>query len=160
MSSASIGFVVMLGACGGSGAQSPTATVGPTDTATAITFTPTPVPAATVGKIAWTSSVDPITAAPGQHAKQFGRDAQGIYAVVNVTNLPAGAVLAAIWTYNGESLTLNASSVIPSTMFGEGYVQFHLQRDQGTLWPAGTFAITISLDGKTVQTASVDVVDA
>jgi hypothetical protein len=152
--------LVLLAGCGGSSAKSPTATVAPPATATAVPPTPTPVPDAKIGKIVWTASIDPVTNAPGKPTETFRSDATALYAVIYVSDLRAGSVLSASWTYNDTALNGVGTSVVPTSLYTGGYVQFHLARATGNAWPSGTYRIAVSLDGKVERTASIDVADA
>lgn len=147
----------VLAGCGGPGAT-PTPSPASKATETAVPATMTPIPAAAVGEVVWTTAVEAVSNAPGGRVDQFDAGARTLFAVVRVTNLRAGSVLTAEWTYNATELDTTTSAVVPSRAYPAGFVQFHLSRDGEMPWPEGTYAITISLDGEVVQTASIDVV--
>lgn len=153
------GLIVLAGCGGGKGAML-TATAGSTATAMVVPPTSTPLPASTVGKVVWTASVDPTTNAPGNAVQAFPNDAPVLYAVVYVTNVRAGSVLSASWTYNDVALSGVVTSVVPTALYTGGYVQFHLARAASATWPAGTYKIEIALDGAPIRSATIDVTDS
>src|SRR5262249_28179882 len=122
----------------------------------AAAISPTPRPAPEVGKIVWATAVDPRTKAPAEVVDGFAVDDETLYATLQVRNLPPNAALTAKWTYNKTSLdALTTTAVVPSGP-NSGWVEFHLTRSDEP-WPDGTYAISVSLDGKIVQTAEVKV---
>ena len=143
----------LLAACGGDDDPSPTPT--PTVQATATT----PAGPIEVLPVVWTVGVTPGTNAPAEPVDQFTVDAETIYAVVRVTNVPQGAVLSAAWTYNGVPVEPASSSVTATVPIADGYVEFHLSHAPEVVWPDGTYAVAITLDGKVVQAAQVDVIE-
>lgn len=149
--------VFILGGCGGSDAE-PTLTAPPISTATTLANTPTPLPAPSVGDVVWTASVEPDTNAPGEAVEKFNSNDPGIYAVVRVSNLPAGAVLSASWSYNGVPLDGVTSGVLaPSALF-DGFVEFHISKSDDVEWPDGTYVINVLLNGDVKQVSQIEVV--
>ena len=142
---------LLVAACGGDDDPPPTPTVQPTAT--------TPAAPAEVLAVVWAARVTADTNAPEVPVEQLTVDAETIYAVVRVTNLPAGAVLSAAWTYNGVPVEPASSTVTAAAPISDGYVEFHLSRDPGAVWPDGTYAVAISLDGQVRQTAEIAVVE-
>lgn len=79
-----------------------------------------------------------------------------IYAqVVTTSTGGAGSVsIAAKWTYDqGQPVSQNTESV--STASGTATTTFHISKPDG--WPAGKYAVEISLDGKPATNATFDV---
>jgi hypothetical protein len=154
-----VALTLALAGCGGNDSPSPTPTATRSSdlTATAAAAsTPTPQPPPEVGEIVWTISVNPQTKAPEEVVDGFAVDDLTLYAVLPVRNLPTNASLTAEWTYNDTSLdNLTSTAVVPSGP-NAGWVEFHLTRSKEP-WPDGTYAISVTLDGKVVQSAEVTV---
>jgi hypothetical protein len=152
----------LLAGCGGNDSHpaTPTATSAPNLTATfAASVTTTPQPPPEVAKIVWATAIDYRTKAPVEVVDGFTVDDTTLYAALQVRNLRPNATLTAHWTYNKTSLDgLATTAVVPSGP-NSGWVEFHLTRSEEP-WPDGTYAISVSLDGKVVQTAKVSVVKA
>ena len=133
-------------------------------TATAPAASPSEAPhvgtPAAIGPIAWAESVAEGSNAPVEIVDHFSTDASTIYAVVRATNLASGAVVSATWSFDETPLDTAASSVTPPAAYADGYIEFHLTRSADELWPDGTYAVQIALDGSVVQTSQVEVVDA
>jgi hypothetical protein len=144
-------------ACGGDDDE-PTPTVGPTATNAAVAPTVTTAPPS-IEAIVWTTAVDSVSNAPLDPIEQFASEDGTIYGVVRAVNLPVGAVLAATWSYNDVPLDGAESTIVPARVYPAGYVEFHLTRSDGQPWPPGIYALTITLDGVSAQSATVDVVE-
>lgn len=151
-------LTLAIAACGGSSSPSTTPSANPPPPAatSATASTPTPRPAPEVGRIVWATSIDPTTEEPREVVDGFAADDLTIYAVLPVRNLPPTAVLTANWTYNGTSLERLATTAVAPSGPNAGWVEFHLTRS-GEPWPSGTYSITISFDGKVVQSAETTV---
>lgn len=149
---------LLLAACGGEDPGS-NATVGPTTTAAPAAPASTEIPAASIEPIVWTAAVDSTTNAPMEPVEQFSTADRTIFAVVRVANLPQGAVLSASWTYNDAPLENATRAIVPTQAYRAGFVEFHLAKVDGQTWPAGSYRLTITLDGNVAQVAKVNVVE-
>ncbi len=152
-----LGMVSILAGCGGSDAE-PTPTVPPLSTSTALPNTPTPLPPPSVGEVVWTTSVDSGTNAPIGAVNEFSTESPRMYAVVEVANLPAGAVLSASWAYNGVPLEGVTAGVVPPSAYSNGFVEFHISKSDGEAWPDGTYVINVLLNGDVKQVSQIEVV--
>ena len=159
-----------LSGCGGNGGDQGTIpdqadlTVVPDEGATVATTGATvggaATPAPLIGEIVWAAAIDPETNAAVTVVDRFPADAPNLFAVVSVAGLPAGAILAARWTYNDVPLDeLDTSVEIALPVEGPAWVEFHLARAEEP-WPAGTYGISIDLNGEPARAASVDVAAA
>ena len=153
-----LSVVLLLAACGGEDPGS-MSTVGPTTTSAPAAPASTEIPAASIEPIVWTTAVDSTTNAPTEPVEQFSTADQTIYAVVRVANLRQGAVLSVAWTYNDAPLESATRAIVPTQAYRAGYVEFHLAKVDGQTWPAGSYGLTIALDGGAVQVAVVNVVE-
>lgn len=144
---------LLLTGCGGNNEPAPTpvATIQPTAA--------TPAGPVELQPVVWATAIEPGTGAPTEPVDRFTVDAETIYAVVPVRNLPAGSVLSATWTYNGVPVEPAGSSLTTPEPMADGYVAFHLSRGPETVWPDGTYGVAISLGGQVVQSAEVAVVE-
>ena len=154
---AALSVSVILAGCGGNDGE-PTPTVPPISTATILPNTPTPIPPPSLGEVVWTATVEPGTNAPGDAVDQFNSNDPRIYAVVEVSNLPAGAVLSASWTYNGVPLEGVTSGVVPPTTFNGGFVEFHISKSEEDAWPDGSYVINVLFNGDVKQVSQIEVV--
>jgi hypothetical protein len=154
-------IMLMLSSCGGEARLvPPTAKVPSTLPAPSGAGTPVPataMPAPAIDAIVWAASVDPATQAPSQRVTSFSTDAPGIYACFSATNLNAGAVVEASWTYNKTSLDAFTTRLVLPDAAPQRWIAVHLTRDPNVPWPAGTYAVTVSVNGKTAQQAAVEV---
>jgi hypothetical protein len=151
--------VAALAGCGGNDSPpaTPTATSSPDLTATAVAAAPpTPRPTPQIGQIVWATAVDPRTKAPVDVVDGFAVDDETLYATLKVRNLPPNATFTAEWSYNETSLDSLTTTVATPSEADSGWVEFHLTRSAEP-WPKGTYAVSVSLDGKVVQTAEVTV---
>lgn len=154
----------------------PTATVvaeartdpsGPAPTVSGVSGTPGAGPVSvggvTVGEVVWATAVDPVTQAPAEPRETIGDDAGEIYAVVPVTGLPAGATVAATWTYNGATLDALGTAVTAESATAQTWVAFRIDRVETATplprseedWPDGDYGVVITIDGQIVQQATV-----
>lgn len=154
-------ILLILASCGAPGAPAELIAPSPVSTRAA---TPAPHPVATpvpgIGPIQWTSATDPETSAPVDTVTHYVTDAPRIIAASEAIALRAGSVVEARWEYNNTSLDSLTTRLQITADVHQQWLAFTLRRDPDVLWPAGTYRITISLDGVQVQQAAVDVVDA
>lgn len=147
--------VVSLQACGGSHSATtgtvPAANQGPD---AAPTSPPVSGPV-TIGAVVWASAIDPASKAPLTTVTAFPESAAVIYAVVPVANVPAGAGVTAVWTYNGVSLDSLATTTVAPQRMAAGWLEFHASMTPGKTWPAGAYAIVVKDGGTASATGSV-----
>jgi hypothetical protein len=130
------------------------ALASPTAAATPSTRKPT------IGEVTWTTGVDSVTREPSDAVTHYLTDAPLLVAVAKATALPVGSIVEATWTYNNTPLEAFATQLAVDESIDSRWLSFSLSRDPNTPWPAGLYEIALSLDGKTVQESSVEVVDA
>jgi hypothetical protein len=111
----------------------------------------------TIGAVIWAESADPVTAAPGPSVRIYTSDAPGMYAVLPVANLQPGDMVRAEWTYNDTPLEALTRTFIIQAPYTEGWIAFSIVRSRDALWPAGTYAITVSVNDVVAQTATIEV---
>lgn len=99
-----------------------------------------------------------MTQAPLQTEASYTSDAPTIYACLFAKNLPAGTVVEASWTYNNTSLDAFSTRLALPDAASQRWIAFHITRDPNVLWPTGTYALAVTIDGKTIKQASVEVV--
>lgn len=114
-------------------------------------------PGPVMGEIVWAATTDPVTNAPLEIVTSYPADAPRMTASVLVTALPAGATIRATWEYNDTSLDAFSRQVVLSAPADRLWISFHIERGADAVWPAGVYAVTISLDGAEGQQASIDV---
>jgi hypothetical protein len=118
----------------------------------------TPLPRPPISEVVWTSAVDAESSAPTARATQFAVDVPSIIAAVRAGNLPPGSRIAAAWEYNDTSLDAFATELTAVENIDGRWISFTIDRDPEVPWPAGTYEITISLDGTVLEQASTEVV--
>lgn len=115
--------------------------------------------AAEGGAVVWAMAVDPTTKEPTEQVASFPADARAIYAAVPLARLEPGTTLTASWTYNRTPLQgLVGSVTAPAEVAaGASWVAFELARRGEEPWPAGTYAVTVAVNGEAALTAEVEV---
>jgi len=154
---------MMLTACGSGGKQTPvsTATVpqlAPA-TATVANLPPESTPATPVVHegVIWSTTIDPVTDAPGDAATEIPQSAKTVYAFVQTNGLPAGTTVTATWTIDGTPIPgISQSKIEPA--HGAGWIEFHLDWTAGGSWPRGALGISVAIDGKPASSGSVQIV--
>ena len=120
----------------------------------------TPVSTAVVpqiGGVVWATSTDPVTNAPVEPVSSFRRDALRIIAAAHTAGLSPGASVEATWEYNDTSLDAFTTRLTPPERGTEQWISFYIERAPEVEWPVGTYVVKISLNGATVQQATVEV---
>ena len=120
----------------------------------------TPAPGPSIEPVVWTTSVNAATQAPSETVTSFPSDTLTIYACVPVNNLGRGTKIEAAWTYNGTPLDAFATQLVLPDDVPRRWIAFHMSRDQNVSWPAGTYAISIAINGEVLQKASVEITAA
>jgi hypothetical protein len=152
---AAMAGALALSACG----KDESHTAPPTSTPPATTSTPPPVapPAVPAPAPVAVASVDLGNAVGADQrvttqATEFTPQ-DTIYAAVSTTGSAANAVLNAKWTYqDGQIVNESSQTIAPS---GPAVTTFHISKPDG--WPAGTYKVEVSLDGKPVASKDFSV---
>lgn len=175
-------LALLLAGCG----SAPSRAAAPTATAPRPPSSPTVHPAATrasvaspvaspgtvrvgtaeIGAVVWATAVDPATKAPRQRVAAFPADARTIYATLPIVRITRGTTLAASWSYNDTPIPQLNSAVTAPADAENIWVEFHLTLKPGVAatpplrpgtWPAGTYRVTISVNGTVAERAEVAV---
>ena len=109
------------------------------------------------GPIVWASAIDPVTSAPTEPVPSYPPDAPRIIAVMQAFALSAGSVVEATWEYNNTSLDAFSTSLVSPSSTAERWISFHIERQPDEPWPVGTYQVSVSLNGTSVQQASIEV---
>jgi hypothetical protein len=153
----------MLVSCGGELRLAPPASPSPqamTEESAGAAATPVNSTVATrFGEIVWATAIDPKTSAPIEPVSSYRPDAPRIIAVIQASGLSAGSAVEATWEYNNTPLDAFSTRLLPAGSTAESWVSFRIDRSPDVPWPVGTYEVTVSLNGTTVQQASVEVTE-
>lgn len=153
----------MLVSCGGELRLVPPAGPSPQVTAPVLAgamATPVSTAVATkVGLIVWATAIDPASGAPIEPVTSYRADAPQIIAVMQASGLSAGSAVEATWQYNNTSLDAFSTRLVPAASTAETWISFHIERSPAVPWPVGTYQVTVSLNGTTVQQGSIEVTE-
>lgn len=159
-----VAAAMMLTACGSGAKQTPVSTatvpqIAPA-TATAATTLPKSTPATPVVHegVIWSTTIDPVTGAPGGAVTKIPQSAKTVYAFVQTNGLPAGTTVTATWTIDGTPIPGISQSMKIEPAHGAGWIEFHLDWTAGGSWPRGALGISVAIDGKPVSSGSVQIV--
>ena len=148
----------MLASCGGELRMVPPADPSPQTMSAAPAATPLSTAVAPrFGPIVWASAIDPATSAPTEPVLSYPPDAPRIIVVIQAFALSAGSVVEATWEYNNTSLEAFSTSLVPPSSTAERWISFHIERQPDVPWPVGTYEVSVSLNGTSVQQASIEV---
>ena len=111
------------------------------------------------GQIVWATAIDPATSGPIEPVTSYRPDAPRIVAVLPTFALPAGSLVEATWEYNNTSLDAFSTRLVPASSTPESWISFSIERSPDVPWPAGTYEVTVSFNGTTVQQASIEVTE-
>jgi hypothetical protein len=111
------------------------------------------------GPIVWATAVDQATDAPIAPVSTYPADAPRIIAALQAFGLSAGSVVEATWEYNNTSLDAFSTRLVPADSTAESWISFYLDRRPDVPWPVGTYEVTVSLNGATVQQASIEITE-
>lgn len=115
---------------------------------------PAPAPEARVGEIQVGRALGPDKRVLSPLATFGPKDT--IFASVVTENVPAGAKLAAKWTFQtGQIVDTTTQAVAAATGDQVAVTEFHIVKPSG--WPAGKYNLEISLDGKLAGTRQFEV---
>lgn len=149
-------IVAALSGCGGSGNDAtPTLTVVPTDPAPTATTVVSPAPQISLGEVVFAADIDAATGGPSAPATSLGRSTPTVHAFVQTSDLPVGSTIRVDWSINEIAVPTLTQEV---TLNGErpaGWIEFHLTQTAGEPWPSGTLGVTITVDGATSVSGSV-----
>jgi hypothetical protein len=110
-------------------------------------------------QIVWATAIDPATSAPGEPVTSYPPDAPRIIAVLEAFALSAGSLVEATWEYNSTSLDAFSTRLVADSSTAERWISFSIERSPDVPWPVGTYEVTVSLNGTTVQQASIEVAE-
>lgn len=151
-------FVLAAAACGpfddGNGSPSTPATHSPTQAPTAVA---TPDVAVPMQAVVWATAAKPDRGGPERNLSEIPADAKTVYAFAQAGTIPAGSVLEAQWTINGEDVPgLTGIALIPEEL-PAGWIEFHLTWNAPQPLPHGTLAVTIIANGRVATTGSITI---
>lgn len=112
---------------------------------------------AEIGPVVWSTAIDGETNAPVAPVEVVPVGAPAIYATLPVTRVQRGASLGATWTYNGTPLPTLGGAVVANREQVGGWVEFHIARAEDAVWPAGVYAVVVTVDGRLAQESAVRV---
>ena len=105
----------------------------------------------------WATSIDLNTKAPLQRVTAFPGDGRAIYATLPVARVAAGTTFGASWSYNGTPLEGFRSTLTAPEDRRDTWTAFHIELTGTEPLPDGTYAIEVTVNGQTAQTAAVAV---
>jgi hypothetical protein len=117
----------------------------------------TPSAPVTMQDIVWATAAKPDRGGPSQELTSIPESAQTIYAFARSSEIPAGSILMAEWTMNGNAIPGVSQSVTVATTLPAGWIEFHLSWTGTPNWPGGTLAVTIVANGKVASAGSVEI---
>ena len=156
------GTAVILSSCGGetdSTIAQPSPDVATVESAPAAATPTVAVLPAGLGEVIWASSIDPTSGSPLASNLQFAPDAPSLTAAVLATNLAAGSVVEASWSYNDTPLDAFATRIVLDGGPARRWLRFQLDRESDEPWPQGNYAVEILLDGAPISRGEVEVRD-
>jgi hypothetical protein len=98
---------------------------------------------ADVGKVVWSTSLDPATNAPTHRVTALTANVTTIFATLPVYRVKPGTVFTAKWTYNNTPVEALTSHVTAGGSYAEAWIEFHITRAANQPWPAGTYEVTV-----------------
>jgi hypothetical protein len=136
---------------------SPTASPIPSPTATSTPVTGYIAANAELDDIVWAREIDPKTNAPVRVATGFVTTDAAIYATFAVKRIDAGLIVTAEWSLNGTVVPELNASITLDRGYQDGWIEFHLTKPEGDIWPIGTYTIAIKVDGSPALTSDIEV---
>ena len=97
------------------------------------------------------------TTRPVEPVSIYSPDAPRIIATAQSDALSPGSIVEATWEYNNTSLDAFTTRLTLTEGGAEQWLSFHIARGAEVPWPVGTYEVTISVDGTTMQQAAVEV---
>ena len=136
---------------------SPTASPIPSPTATSTPVNGYVAANAELDEIVWAREIDPKTNAPLRAATGFITTDATIYATFAVKRIDAGVTVTAEWSFNGTAVPALNASIALGEGYTDGWIEFHLTKAEGEIWPIGTYTIDIKIDGTPALTSDIEV---
>jgi hypothetical protein len=141
---------VVLAGCGAGNGAAPAPTEPPATPPASLTG---------VGAIVWAAAVDPATQAPVEPLVALPNDAPQVIVALPVDTLPAGTVLQARWTIDGEPLpALDPAPMMVEEGLAGAWVTWTLRWEDEQPWPIGRLGITVEIDGADPLRAEIPIV--
>ena len=135
----------------------PTASPIPSPTATSTTVAGYVAANAELDDIVWAREIDLKTNAPVRVATGFITTDTTIYATFAVIRIDAGVTVTAEWSLNGTVVPALNASIALDQGYQDGWIEFHLTKAEGEIWPVGTYTIAIDIDGVPALTSAIEV---
>ena len=107
--------------------------------------------------IVWARAIDPKTNAPVREATGFITTDAAIYATFSVKRIDAGVTVTAEWSLNGTVVPALNASITLDEGYTDGWIEFHLTKAEGEIWPIGTYTIDVKIDGTPALTSDIEV---
>ena len=136
---------------------SPTASPIPSPTATSTPVSGYVAANAELDDIVWAREIDPKTNAPVRVATGFITTDESIYATFAVKRIDAGVTVTAEWSLDGIPVPALNASIGLDQGYQDGWIEFHLTKAEGEIWPIGTYTIDIKIDGTPALTSDIEV---
>src|SRR6478735_1221145 len=136
---------------------SPTASPMPSPTATSTPVNGYVAANAELDDIVWAREINPKTNAPVRVATGFITTDAAIYATFAVKRIDAGVTVTAEWSLNGTVVPELNASITLDQGYQDGWIEFHLTKADGEIWPIGTYTIAIKVDGTPALTYDIEV---
>jgi hypothetical protein len=156
-----VAVAFLLAGC--AGATNPGVQHVPPDVNVQVAESAAGTPAATVrpalDEVLWAVTTDPASDAPLTVTRRYPTDTTRLTASVLATNLSAGSVVEAAWSYNDTSLDAFTTEVVVADAAARRWLSFHLERASEEPWPPGVYAVELSLDGIPAGQSEVEVGD-
>jgi hypothetical protein len=136
---------------------SPTASPIPSPTPTSMPVNGYVAANAELDGIVWAREIDPKTNAPVREATGFVTTDGSIYATFAVKRIDAGVSVTAEWSLNGTVVPALSASITLDQGYQDGWIEFHLTKAEGEIWPIGTYTIDIKINGAPALTSDIEV---
>jgi len=107
--------------------------------------------------VVWATAVDDETRAPLDQVTSFVANAPTIYATVAVEHIAAGTTVQAQWSYNRTRLETLDQVIVAERSDSEVWLEFHLSLSEGETWPAGTYELSLAVNGEPAVRSNVEV---
>jgi hypothetical protein len=111
-------------------------------------------------EIVWTNEWSDQPGEEPVSVPEFLPDSPVIIALTRAKALPPDAQVDAAWNYNDTSLDAFSTGIVNSGSSDDVWLAFRLVRDPEIAWPAGTYEVTLFLNGVEVMSGSILVVES
>lgn len=112
---------------------------------------------AEIGAIVWTTSIDPTTKSPGPPLSIIPSETRVIYATLPVERADVGTIIEARWSYNNTALQGFRGAITFERPASQLWIEFHIELTGDSTWPAGRYAIEVTVDGQPARQSTVTV---